>query len=62
MARHTPHLKAKQAKVRVHTIRKGDTLYSLAKHYRVKLAAIVELNGTIKKLHPGEKIHIPVDS
>ncbi|OIO78483.1 MAG: hypothetical protein AUJ86_05620 [Hydrogenophilaceae bacterium CG1_02_62_390] len=62
VARHTPYLKAKQAKVRVHTIRKGDTLYSLAKHYRVKLAAIVELNGTLKKLHPGEKIHIPADS
>ncbi len=56
---HARHSAAKQAKL--HTVRKGDTLYSLAKHYRVKLADIVELNGSLKKLYPGVKIHIPID-
>ncbi len=60
--RHRPsHTQGKHAKARVHTVRKGDTLYSLAKHYNVKVADIVGLNHSLKTLHPGEKIHIPVE-
>lgn len=46
---------------RLHTVRKGDTLYSLAKHYKVTVADILEVNGPLKTLRPGEKIHIPVE-
>jgi membrane-bound lytic murein transglycosylase D len=58
---HESHAQSRHAKARVHTVRKGDTLYSLAKHYNVKVADIVGLNHSLKTLHPGEKIHIPVD-
>jgi membrane-bound lytic murein transglycosylase D len=59
--RHPSRAQAKAAKARLHTVRKGDTLYSLAKHYRVKVADIVEINHSLKTLRPGEKIQIPIE-
>jgi membrane-bound lytic murein transglycosylase D len=59
---HALHVKVAKATARVHTVRAGDTFYSLAKHYRVTVADIVGLNHSLKTLHPGDKIHIPVDS
>lgn len=54
-----PHQQANR--VKIHTIRKGETLYSLARLYKVKVADILELNGPLKTLRPGRKIHIPID-
>ncbi|TCJ13193.1 LysM peptidoglycan-binding domain-containing protein [Parasulfuritortus cantonensis] len=54
--------KVARPSVRKHTVRRGDTLFSLAKRYKVSIADIRELNGAIKVLHPGEKINIPLDS
>jgi membrane-bound lytic murein transglycosylase D len=61
IAANSPHEQAGHDKVRVHTVRKGETLYSLARLYKVKIADILELNGPLKILRPGRKIHIPID-
>jgi membrane-bound lytic murein transglycosylase D len=45
---------------RVHTVRKGDTLFSLAERYNVAVAEIRALNGKLKILRPGAKLRIPV--
>lgn len=50
---------AKRNRVRIHTVRKGDTLVGLAKKYQVDVADIVELNGSRKTLRPGEHLQIP---
>lgn len=54
--------KATHAAVRTHTVRKGDTLSSLAKRYKVSVADIREHNDSLGILRPGTKIHIPLDS
>ena len=51
-----------RSSVRTHTIRRGDTLSSLAKRYKVTVADIRELNGRLKVLKPGAKIQIPLNS
>lgn len=48
--------------LQTHTVRRGETLFALAKRYRVPVAELRELNGAVDVLHPGEKIQIPVDS
>jgi len=55
-------LLAKRDSVRVHTVRRGETLYGLAKRYNVHVADLVELNGHHKTLHPGDRIQIPASS
>lgn len=53
-------LAVKHGHQRIHTVRKGDTLYSVAKRYNVKVADLEALNGAMtKKLKPGIKLHIP---
>ncbi|NTV95931.1 MAG: transglycosylase SLT domain-containing protein [Thiobacillus sp.] len=51
-----------RATVRTHTVRRGDTLFGLAKRYKVTVADIREYNGSLKVLRPGTKLHIPLDS
>ncbi|MDD5366211.1 MAG: transglycosylase SLT domain-containing protein [Gallionellaceae bacterium] len=64
--RHAAHAtkarKTARASVRTHTVRRGDTLIALAKHYKVTVADIREYNGALRVLRPGTKIHIPYDS
>lgn len=50
------------AKLRTHTVRRGDTLAALAKRYKVTVADIREYNGTLDVLRPGTKLQIPVES
>jgi membrane-bound lytic murein transglycosylase D len=47
---------------RIHTVRKGDTLFQLAQRYNVAVADIKALNGQLKVLRPGSKLRIPVDN
>ena len=58
-ARVTKLAKKNRSFHRTHTVRKGDTLYDLAKRYQVTVADIRELNGHQKVLRPGEKLTIP---
>ena len=47
---------------RVHTVRKGDTLWAVAKQYGVELAALVRANPQIKNpnlIYPGEAVKVP---
>lgn len=47
---------------RVHTVRKGDTLWALAKQYGVELAALIRANPQIKNpnlIYPGEAVTVP---
>jgi len=53
--------RSRHGKTRVHTVRKGETLYSLARHYKVNLADIVTINGSPKTLRPGDRVEIPSD-
>lgn len=52
--------RAAQSKARrIHTVRKGDTLFGLAERYNVAVADIKALNGALKVLRPGTKLRIP---
>ena len=47
---------------RVHTVRKGDTLWAVAKQYGVELAALIRANPQIKNpnlIYPGEAVKVP---
>ena len=47
---------------RVHTVRKGDTLWAVAKQYGVTVQALIQANPQIKNpnlIHPGEAVNIP---
>ena len=47
---------------RVHTVRKGDTLWAVAKQYGVGLAELLRANPQIKNpnlIYPGEAVKIP---
>lgn len=51
-----------QGSPRVHTVRKGDTLWAIAKAYGVTLQALIRANPRIKNpnlIHPGEAVSIP---
>lgn len=50
-----------RAAPRTHTVRKGDTLFALAKRYQVSVAELRERNGALKILRPGDTLHIPSD-
>ena len=46
----------------VHTVRKGDTLWAIAKQYGVELTALIRANPQIKNpnlIYPGEAVNIP---
>jgi membrane-bound lytic murein transglycosylase D len=46
---------------KVHTVRSGDTLYSIALHYRTTVDALARMNRLTAKaiLHPGLKLTLP---
>lgn len=53
---------AKRPAVRIHTVRKGDTLARVAKRYNVKIADIREWNENAEPLRLGSKLTIPLAS
>ncbi len=55
-----PPASARKPAMRTHTVRKGDTLARLAKHYKVKVADIRRWNEHAEPLVPGTKLEIPV--
>lgn len=53
---------AESAAAETYTVRKGDTLWGLAKRYDVTLAALIAANPQIKNpnlIYPGDKVLIP---
>lgn len=47
---------------RTHTVRKGDTLWAVAKQYGVELTALIRANPQIKNpnlIYPGEAVKVP---
>lgn len=49
-----------QAKTRMHTVQKGETLYKISRKYGMRVEALRELNGIGKdfKIYPGQKIKV----
>jgi len=58
-AKKAPTRVAKASTRRVHTVRKGDTLFDLAERYNVAVADIKALNGRLSVLRPGTRLRIP---
>lgn len=57
----TPEKKASSAQKRYHEVRKGDTLYSIAKKYGISLNDLIRLNSGLAKnqvIQPGQKIMV----
>ena len=53
---------AANAAQKVHTVRKGDTLWAIARQYGVELTALIRANPQIKNpnlIYPGEAVNIP---
>lgn len=53
---------ASPGSARVHTVRRGDTLWAIARTYGVELAALIRANPQIKNpnlIHPGEAVRVP---
>ena len=53
---------AESAAAETYTVRKGDTLWGIAKRYDVTLAALIAANPQIKNpnlIYPGDKVAIP---
>ncbi len=50
--------------VKVHKIRKGDTLASIARLYKISARKIIEMNPAVKpqRLRPGQSLTVPVPS
>ena len=51
-----------QSASRTHTVRRGDTLWAVAKQYGVELAALIRANPQIKNpnlIYPGEAVKVP---
>jgi len=54
---------ARQAALRTHTVRKGDTLSELARRYNVTVSALRQHNEALADtLRPGDKLTIPVSN
>lgn len=53
---------ASESATRVHTVRRGDTLWGVARLYGVELAALIRANPQIKNpnlIYPGEAVRVP---
>jgi len=47
---------------KIHTVRKGDTLWGIARQYGVELTALIRTNPQIKNpnlIYPGEAVRVP---
>ncbi|HHJ10590.1 MAG TPA: LysM peptidoglycan-binding domain-containing protein [Bacteroidetes bacterium] len=51
---------SQQEKYKVHKVVRGETLYSIARQYRVTVNELSKINDNLKEsIHPGQEIHIP---
>ncbi|MCK5439656.1 MAG: LysM peptidoglycan-binding domain-containing protein, partial [Gemmatimonadetes bacterium] len=51
---------ADSSELRIHRVRRGDTLYGIARRYGVTVAAIKQANGLrSNKIMPGTRLEIP---
>jgi membrane-bound lytic murein transglycosylase D len=48
--------------MRKHTVRRGETLMNLARHYNVRVSDIQKLNDIKDRLQPGMELNIPADA
>ncbi len=57
----TATTRSKARGIKIHVVRRGDTLYGIASRYGVKAKSICLANGITLKttLHPGQKLTIP---
>ena len=54
-------IKNNELAIIIHTVKKGDTLYSLSKQYNISLNNIVEINKIIDKtIYLGQELKIPI--
>jgi membrane-bound lytic murein transglycosylase D len=58
--KHNKHLAASRSEAPIHhTVKRGETLYSIATNYRTSVAAIKQTNAHIATLRPGMVLVIP---
>ena len=58
--KHNSHLAASRSEAPIrHTVKRGETLYSIATNYRTSVAAIKQTNAHIATLRPGMVLVIP---
>jgi membrane-bound lytic murein transglycosylase D len=59
-AKRSNHLAASSSPTEVrHTVKRGETLYSIASNYRTSVAAIKQTNAHVATLRPGMVLIIP---
>jgi LysM repeat protein len=53
------HLTQAKSSTRHHTVRRGETLYSIANSYKTSVQAIKQTNANVATLRPGMVLIIP---
>ncbi|MCP5277748.1 MAG: transglycosylase SLT domain-containing protein [Thiobacillus sp.] len=51
---------ARRPAMRIHTVRKGDTLERVAKHYKVQVTELRRWNESSEPLRPGDTLEVPI--